>query len=347
MTPTATTPPPLLDLQSVQVHFPVRKGLLRRQIGVVRAVEQVALQVHSGETVGLVGESGCGKSTLAQAVLRLIRPTAGHAWFAPHGTPVDLFALPPDRLRAIRPHLQLVFQNPDSAMNPRMTAFEIIAEPLRINRVATGPALRAKVESLMHAVGLSPALGDRPPVAFSGGQRQRLVIARALALEPRLVIADEPVSALDVSVQAQILNLLNELKRTFGLTYLFIAHNLEVVRYMSDRIAVMYLGRIVELGSADAVYDHPLHPYTEYLLAAIPTVDLDRQRSRPSVRVLGEPPKLGTNLHGCPFAPRCRHARELCHTTPPAWHATSPGHGAACHFAAELTLIGGGHASVA
>lgn len=337
---------PLLDLQDVQVHFPVRKGLLRRQVGVVRAVEQVSLQIAKGETLGLVGESGCGKSTLALAILRLLKPTGGQAWFAPDGERADLFSLDKERLRALRRHLQLVFQNPDSAMNPRLTAFEIVAEPLRINRIASGPALREKVERLLHAVGLSAAVGDRPPAMFSGGQRQRLVIARALALEPRLVIADEPVSALDVSVQAQILNLLNDLKRGFGLTYLFIAHNLDVVRLMSDRIAVMYLGRIVELGPADAVYERPLHPYTEFLLAAIPVADLQRQRARQAVRVQGEPPKLGTAIEGCPFAPRCRHAREICRAQFPPWKETAPGHGAACHFAGELSLQGGDRASV-
>lgn len=333
---------PLLEVRGLSVTFPVRTGFFQRVTRHFRAVEDVSLTLARNEVLGLVGESGCGKTTLGQAILRLIKATRGEVLFHAPSGPVDLLKLDRRRLRDVRRHMQLVFQNPASAMNPRFTASQVIEEPLRLNEHLSAAQTRERVASLLSDVGLGPDVALRPPAAFSGGQRQRLVIARALALAPMLLVADEPVSALDVSVQAQILNLLAELKLKYQLSYLFISHNLQVVRFISDRIAVMYKGRIVELGPAGDVYASPRHPYTELLLAAIPEPDPELQRRRPSIRFVGEPPPPDAEVAGCPFHPRCAHARPQCRERRPELVDAAPGHATACHLSGELSLKGGG-----
>jgi oligopeptide/dipeptide ABC transporter ATP-binding protein len=325
----------LVSIENVKKHFPIKKGFFNRQVGAVRALDGINLQVFEGETLGLVGESGCGKSTLGRIILRLLPATDGRVKFGD----VDVLACDAATLKKLRGDMQIVFQNPYASLDPRMTVGQSIAEPLEVHKIAHGKTLRQKVTELMNLVGLSAAMYDRYPHEFSGGQRQRIGIARALALRPKLIVADEPVSALDVSVQAQILNLLVDLRRDFGLTYVFIAHNLDVVRYISDRIAVMYLGTIVEVGKTNAVYRTPLHPYTKALISAAPVPDPDVDRSG-RIILHGDLPSPANPPSGCRFHTRCPLAQPNCVTDVPELREIEPGHTAACHYA-ETLLPGG------
>jgi oligopeptide/dipeptide ABC transporter ATP-binding protein len=329
---------PLLDVRGLVKHFPIRKGLLRRVVGQVRAVDGVSFIIHKGETLALVGESGCGKTTVSRCILRALTPTSGEIRFRVGNRAVDLAKLSRRELRRLRRHMQMVFQDPYSSLNPRMVVGDIIGEPLAINGMTNRAERRKRVAELMEMVQLPRAFMNRFPHAFSGGQRQRIGIARALALNPELIVADEPVSALDVSVQAQILNLLLDLQERLQLTYLFVAHDLSVVKHVSDRVAVMYVGRIVEVGETEALYTRPLHPYTEALLSAAPTpvpeaastrIILEREIADPA-----NPPP------GCAFHPRCRHAIARCGTERPDLQEATPGRWVACLRAPELALRG-------
>ena len=325
-TPAATAP--LLQLENVQMHFPVREGLFLRSQRSCRAVDGVSLQLRAGETLGLVGESGCGKSTLGKCIVRLHQPTAGRILF--EGT--DLAALGQAALKPWRRHLQMVFQDPVESLNARHTVGEIVGEPFVIHGEGDARERRERVLGLLDKVGLPAAAADRYPFEFSGGQRQRIGIARALALRPRLLVCDEPVSALDVSIQSQVLNLLLDLQRELGLSYLFIAHNLAVVKHVSDRIAIMYLGRIVELAPADELYASPRHPYTQALLSAIPRPDPRGTRER--IVLQGDVPSPINPPAGCPFHPRCPHATDRCRVEAPALRP-APGHAdhtVSCHL---------------
>lgn len=299
----------ILELDDVKTHFPIYKGfILRRKAGTVKAVDGVSLKIKQGEVVGLVGESGCGKSTLARTILQLVPTTSGAVILGGR----NLSSLSARELATARKGLQMVFQDPYASLNPRMTVFDTLAEPLRVHGVCTAAEAPARVASLMERVGLAPRFMQKYPHEFSGGQRQRIAIARALALNPAVIIADEPVSALDVSIQAQILNLLAQLVREMGLTLLFIAHDLSVVKHISDRVAVMYLGRIVELGDAATVIERPQHPYTRALVSAIPTPNPDIERSRRRIVLPGDPPSPIHPPKGCTFHPRCPYAQERC-----------------------------------
>ena len=334
----------ILDVRGLRKWFPIRKGLLRRIVGQVRAVDGVSFFIRRGETLALVGESGCGKTTAARCILRALVPTAGSIHFHLGERVVDLATLPRRALRPLRRHMQMVFQDPYASLNPRMVVGEIIGEPLLINGMRNHAERRRRVQELMELVQLPPSTLNRFPHAFSGGQRQRIGIARALALNPGLVVADEPVSALDVSVQAQILNLMLDLQDRLGLTYLFVAHDLSVVKHVSDRVAVMYVGRIVEVAPTEALYAAPLHPYTEALLSAAPApmpgmasnrIILEREIADPA-----NPPP------GCAFHPRCRHATANCREETPELREVAPGRFVACLRAAELSLRGIAEVSV-
>jgi oligopeptide/dipeptide ABC transporter ATP-binding protein len=315
----------ILRVEGLTKHYPGVRGFFRRRP--IRALEEVSFAVARGETLGIVGESGCGKSTLGKAIVRLIEPTGGRVYFEGR----ELTALGGRALRAERRHFQMVFQDPYSALNPRMRVGTALAEPLAIHRLAKGRERQERVRELLLGVGLPEDSALRYPHEFSGGQRQRIVIARALAVKPSLIVADEPVSALDVSVQAQILNLLRDLQERFALTYLFIAHDLRLVEYMSDRVAVMYLGRVVELAGSQDLYQHPLHPYTRALLAAVPVPDPERKRNR--LTVAGEVPDPSAPPPGCAFHPRCPLALERCRRERPDLREVAPAHWAACHLA--------------
>lgn len=317
----------LLTVKNLKVHFPIRKGLMRRTMGYVRAVDGVSFDVQKGETFGLVGESGCGKTTTGRSILRLIEATDGEVKF----NGIDVFKLRSSEMRKLRSDMQIVFQDPYGSLNPRYTVKQIIEEPMIIHRLYGGAAERKKkVKELLEVVGLSTTRMNRYPHEFSGGQRQRIGIARALAVNPKLIIADEPVSALDVSVQSQVLNLLDDLQQQFHLTYVFIAHDLSVVKHISDRIGVMYLGQMVELTTADALYEKPLHPYTQALLSAVPIPDPVAKRER--IILQGDLPSPANPPSGCYFHPRCRNCMEICKTTAPEWKEIEPGHFAACHL---------------
>lgn len=330
----------LLDVRDLTKHFPIRKGLISRTVGAVRAVDGVSFQVERGETLGLVGESGCGKTTVGRCLLRLIEPTSGTITLYADGKPSEVTALNARELKQIRPRMQMVFQDPQASLNSRMTVGDIVAEPLVVNGICSGSELQERVVSLLEAVGLRAQDRRRYPHAFSGGQRQRIGIARALALRPELIVADEPVSALDVSVQAQVLNLMADLREQFGLSYVFISHGLGVVEHICDRVAVMYLGKIVEMGVTRDLFLNPRHPYTEALLSAAPVADPREQRKRERIRLVGDVPSPANPPSGCRFHPRCRYAKPLCAQQEPALEEITPGAFTACHFARELNLAG-------
>ena len=319
----------LLDVRNLKKYFPVHRGILGRTVGHVKAVDGVSFQLRRGETLGLVGESGCGKSTTGRAILRLVEPTAGQVIFDGE----DLATLDRERLRTLRRRAQIVFQDPFSSLNPRMTVGAMLREVLKVHRLAPkGPARSRRVSELLEIVGLRPEDADRYPHEFSGGQRQRIGIARALSVEPDFIVCDEPVSALDVSVQAQVINLLRDLQEEFGLTYLFIAHDLAVVERVSDQVAVMYLGKIVESGTAEDLYGSPQHPYTKALLSAVPRPDPKAARTRQRIMLSGDVPSPMNPPSGCPFHPRCPHPGkdEECGRVVPPLEEKAAGHFAAC-----------------
>ena len=331
---------PILEVRGLKKHFPIEKGFLRHVVGHVRAVDDVSFTIRPGETMGLVGESGCGKTTAARAILRAVEPTAGSVLFRTgDGEAVDVAALDRKALKAVRPHMQMIFQDPYSSLNPRMPILDLVAEPLEAHGWKR-KAREQRVAEVMELVGLDPQFMRRYPHAFSGGQRQRIGIARALALSPSLVVADEPVSALDVSIQAQILNLLEEMQKRMGLTYLFITHDLSVVRYICNRVAVMYVGKLVELTDTDELFQRPLHPYTAALLAAVP--DLDPHRQWLGETLAGEVADPARQRAGCPFAPRCNYAADVCRAEAPALIDKSAdgrsSHLVACHRSDEIDL---------
>jgi peptide/nickel transport system ATP-binding protein len=328
----------LLDVRDLKKHFPIQRGLFRRTVGHVRAVDGVSFTLHEGETLGLVGESGCGKTTTGRVILRAYDPTAGQVLFRKDGAMIDVTRIGPRALKELRRDMQIIFQDPFSSLNPRMTVFDIVSEPLQIHGQARGDDLKIQVSDLLQRVGLKPQHMNRYPNAFSGGQRQRIGIARALALRPKLIVCDEPVSALDMSIQAQVLNLLKDLQKDFGLTYLFISHDLSVVEHISNRVAVMYLGHMVELAPSTRLYAMPRHPYTEALLSAVPSIDPER----PSRRIIltGDVPNPANPPSGCVFHTRCRYVKDICKTHVPEWRDLGANHWVACHRAEELSLVG-------
>ena len=336
---TDTRPSPLLEIKHLRKYFPIRKGFFRRTVGNVRAVDDVSFFVNEGETLGLVGESGCGKTTTSRCILRAMIPTSGEMLFrTKQGAVVDLAKLSRGELRPLRPQMQMIFQDPYGSLNPRMNLFDIVGEPLLVNGMGNRKEREQRVADLLKLVGMRPEYMQRFPHAFSGGQRQRIGIARALSVNPRLVVADEPVSALDVSVQAQILNLMLDLQKRLNLTYLFVAHNLSVVKHICDRVVVMYVGKIVELATTEELYRAPLHPYTAALMAAVPVAD-PRVKTG-NVELKGEVPSPANPPSGCYFHPRCEFAKDVCRTELPAFREVRPGHFVACHRAEELKLPG-------
>ena len=321
----------LIRVEDLKVHFPIYRGVIRRQVGSVKAVDGVSFQVKKGETLGLVGESGCGKTTTGRAIVQLYKPTAGHVYFRD----IDLVSLKEEPMRLMRKEIQMIFQDPYASLNPRMTVRDIISEPLLAFGMATGKQLDNRVNELMRLVRLDPDFIYRFPHEFSGGQRQRIGIARALALNPAFIVCDEPISALDVSIQAQIINLFEDLQKELNLTYLFIAHDLSMVRHISDRVAVMYLGIIVELADRNEIYNNPLHPYTQALLSAIPVPDPEHYRKRSRIVLEGDVPSPANPPSGCRFRTRCPKADEECEKGRPEFREILPGHFVEC-FKAEV-----------
>jgi len=318
----------ILSVSGLKKHFPISSGIVfQRQVGAVRAVDDVSFDVYRGETLGLVGESGCGKSTTGRTILQLYRPTAGSVRFEGK----ELTTMKGEELRAMRREMQIIFQDPFASLNPRMTVGNIVSEPLRIHNILRGKELREFVENLLEKVGLNPFYINRYPHEFSGGQRQRIGIARALALKPKFIVCDEPISALDVSIQAQVVNLLEDLQQELGLTYLFIAHDLSMVRHICDRVAVMYLGKIVELAPTDELYENPLHPYTQALLSAVPVPDPSVEEDRQRILIAGDLPSPANPPKGCNFNTRCPVRMDACFRDPdPELVEVSPGHWVAC-----------------
>jgi peptide/nickel transport system ATP-binding protein len=329
----------LLRVNNLVKHFPIKRGTLKKTVGFVRAVDGVTFHIRERETLGLVGESGCGKTTTGRCVMRAIEPTSGEVLYTrANGETVNIPDMEKNDLRELRKEIQMIFQDPYSSLNPRMTLLQIVGEPLTVNKVSQGRELEDRVADLLRTVGLRPEYMRRYPHAFSGGQRQRIGIARALALNPRFIVADEPVSALDVSIQAQVLNLLQDLQNERGLTYLFVAHDLSVVQHISDRVAVMYVGKLVEMASTNDLYYTPLHPYTEALMSAVPKPDPRAVKRR--IILEGEVADPANPPPGCYFHPRCRYATDLCRTAEPELVELKPEHYVKCHRAAELTLRG-------
>jgi peptide/nickel transport system ATP-binding protein len=330
----------LLEVNNLRMHFPIKRGFLRpKVVGYVKAVDGVSFYIRAGETLGLVGESGCGKTTTGRLILRAYEPTGGEIWFKDRSMGrVNVPALDKKQLRQLRQNMQLIFQDPYSSLNPRMTLLEIVGEPLYVNNVAHGNEMKERVAELLRVVGLRPEYMSRYPHAFSGGQRQRIGVARALALHPQLVVCDEPVSALDVSVQAQVLNLLKDLQEQFSLTYLFISHDLSVVEHISDRVAVMYVGKLVEHAATARLFVNPRHPYTEALLSAVPKAD-PRLRTEP-ITLPGEVADPSHPPTGCYFHPRCRYRIERCTTEEPALRQIAQDHFVSCHRAEDVQLAG-------
>lgn len=333
-------PETILQVTDLKKHFPIYRGVFRKVAGQIKAVDGVSFELSSGQTLGLVGESGCGKTTVGRMIMGAYRPTGGHIWFQPpDGQPkVDLAAISSEEMRPLRRHIQMVFQDPFASLNPRMTVREILAEPLVVNKVARGRELESRVRELIELVGLKVMHLNRYPHAFSGGQRQRISIARALALFPKVLVADEPTSALDVSVQAQIVNLALDIQQKLGLAYLFISHDLGLIRHFSQRVVLMYVGHVVEYGPAKPLFERPRHPYTEALLSNVPTTRPEMVGRK--IILKGDPADPMNTPSGCPFHPRCLYARDVCSMVVPPLEEVEPGHLAACHFAATLDLTG-------
>lgn len=331
----------LLEVNNLKMHFPIMAGFFRRVVGQVKAVDDVSFAIQRGETLGLVGESGCGKTTAGRCILRAYSPTSGQILYrTPNNQVVDLADLSESSLKPYRQQIRMVFQDPFSSLNPRMPVIDIVGDPLKINRIASGRELEDRVAALLRKVGLRPEYMRRYPHAFSGGERQRVGIARALALDPHLIVADEAVSALDVSVRAQILNLMQDLQEEMQLTYLFVSHDLSVIEYICDRVVVMYVGKVVEISETDELFRNPQHPYTEALLSAVPKPDPRQRRRRQRIVLEGDVADPANPPSGCYFHPRCRYAKDRCRQEEPALRHLGNQHFAACHYAEELTLQG-------
>lgn len=329
----------LLEVKNLKQHFPIHQGFFQRVVGHIKAVDGVNFAIRENEALGLVGESGCGKTTVGRTILRLYDPTDGEIWYAQSmGERINIANISQAEMKPLRREMRMIFQDPFSSLNPRLTVKDIIGEPLVIHSVAKGRVLEDRVAQLMEAVGLDPNYMRRYPHEFSGGQRQRIGLARTLALSPRLIVADEPVSALDVSIQAQVLNLMQSLKEDLGLTFLFIAHDLSVVEHMCDRIAVMYVGKLVEIAESEELLRHPRHPYTEALVSAVPPADPDVRLDR--IILEGDVPSPANPPSGCVFHPRCRYTKDICKQEVPELREVGPGHYASCHLTDELLLQG-------